>query len=431
VSTSPDTDDDLDYKKARNRLVWTFIIVAGLVVLFTLLAALRWAGSCAALRVVSAFGGAGLIYLAASLGGSLLGFLFGIPRSLQSDKPTTGSANGDDGHTQQTNTNLEQISDWLTKILVGVGLTQLPDLGQGVLKVARHLTPALGVPQSDESGVALTAALVVSGTLVGFLFAYIHTRTFISMFFARSTRREHDLSRAIQAMRSQPLETDLPGREVSNRLLVQAREVAAKPLSTFKTFEDLAGAGKARFWTGDRAGSAEAFGRALDQQPDSYGTRRDYGRALVSAGKVEDGIVELATAKRAAETSTDELADAIAIDEIWANLYRLPNGYEEAIKLAHQLIERNPKVASNPRLQTYLACAYGQAHAAAEAAGQKEVAADMKRKILAAIDATLAAPDAQGWKALLRSVWRPPSGSDDDDLASLKDDPDVAARLGP
>lgn len=69
---------------------------------------------------VAAFGL--LLALASVMVGVLVGFLFGIPRALQN--AGTGGAEAGWGR-YSTNTNLEQISDWLTKILVGVGLVEL------------------------------------------------------------------------------------------------------------------------------------------------------------------------------------------------------------------------------------------------------------------------------------------------------------------
>jgi hypothetical protein len=63
--------------------------------------------------------------------GAIIGLLFGIPRALQQEKVIgdsagsgTSSAGSGTASGYRPNTNLEQISDWLTKILVGVGLTQ-------------------------------------------------------------------------------------------------------------------------------------------------------------------------------------------------------------------------------------------------------------------------------------------------------------------
>src|SRR5690349_18031210 len=74
----------------------------------------------------SVFAVALLVAGAAFLGGALLGFLFGIPRLLANDAaappaPAVGGASEPPARSPYApNTNLEQISDWLTKILVGV-----------------------------------------------------------------------------------------------------------------------------------------------------------------------------------------------------------------------------------------------------------------------------------------------------------------------
>ncbi|MBW8807540.1 MAG: hypothetical protein JF591_01650 [Lysobacter sp.] len=65
--------------------------------------------------------------LAALLAGATLGFLFGIPRALTVAMPgTDGHAGGGNGGGFTHNTNLEQISDWLTKI--GAGFVLLASL---------------------------------------------------------------------------------------------------------------------------------------------------------------------------------------------------------------------------------------------------------------------------------------------------------------
>jgi hypothetical protein len=59
--------------------------------------------------------GTGLFLAGAStLAGSVVGFLFGVPVR---ERKAQGSPAGDSGY--QPNTNLEHISDWLTKIIVG------------------------------------------------------------------------------------------------------------------------------------------------------------------------------------------------------------------------------------------------------------------------------------------------------------------------
>lgn len=76
--------------------------------------------------------------------GGLGGFLFGIPKLLQNTAviPNTSSNTTVILH----NDNLVQISDWLTKIIVGVGLTQLYSIPHYIRKVSVELQDSFGGP---------------------------------------------------------------------------------------------------------------------------------------------------------------------------------------------------------------------------------------------------------------------------------------------
>ncbi len=119
---------------------------------------------------------------ASALVGGLLGFLFGIPRTLQGDSNASGSNKTHEGAGEQSaaqkvsyqaNTNLEQISDWLTKILVGVGLTQLTSIPAKLETLANFIAPGLDAV-SEPSVLAL--AILIYFTICGFLFSYLWTR---------------------------------------------------------------------------------------------------------------------------------------------------------------------------------------------------------------------------------------------------------------
>jgi hypothetical protein len=123
-----------------------------------------------------------LMSAAAMMSGALVGFLFGIPRSAQGEHPSQLGA----GRTAQgrllVNTNLEQISDWLTKILVGVGLIQLSK----ILGAARGLIDATaGAFAAGPAGRVIVGALVLFWSVAGFLAGYVVTRTRLTEFFAR------------------------------------------------------------------------------------------------------------------------------------------------------------------------------------------------------------------------------------------------------
>jgi hypothetical protein len=103
----------------------------------------------------------------AALAGGLIGFLFGIPHTVQNTGATGVAA------LFQGNTNLEQVSDWLTKIIVGVGLVQIGRLLPALSRLGRDLKgPLGGTPTSSAFGLML----VISYALLGFLFLYLWSR---------------------------------------------------------------------------------------------------------------------------------------------------------------------------------------------------------------------------------------------------------------
>ncbi len=115
---------------------------------------------------------------AATIIGALVGFVFGIPRSLQgtdadSAPPSNKDMSGARPEGYRPNTSLEQISDWLTKILVGVGLTQLMEIPSAVQRYATHVGKALGSVQGADIFVGATSLYFV---VSGFLCAYLWTR---------------------------------------------------------------------------------------------------------------------------------------------------------------------------------------------------------------------------------------------------------------
>src|SRR6266536_2432132 len=148
-----------------------------------------------------------LVAAASALVGGLLGFLFGIPRTLQSQEaPRAG------GETEiLANTNLEQISDWLTKILVGVGLVQLGKVGDALGRLAGSLKPALGDSASSPTA---GIAIMVTFALVGFLISWLWTRIFLPGAF-----RAADVEAIAQSMLDKQQAADAKALALVNRVL--------------------------------------------------------------------------------------------------------------------------------------------------------------------------------------------------------------------
>lgn len=134
-------------------------------------------------KFLSVFSNGALLAAAFSAIGFLFGFLFGIPRTQQDTaaKNKTADASSrdkqDPEYRQAVNTNLEQISDWLTKIIVGVGLTQLDKIPGKLVALAEFFKPGL-----DGSAI-VAEVIVVNFLILGFFGGYLFTRLFLARAF--------------------------------------------------------------------------------------------------------------------------------------------------------------------------------------------------------------------------------------------------------
>jgi len=136
----------------------------------------------------------GLLWGMAALSvGAIVGFLFGIPRVLQSDARAAESQAGSGaptapaaaGYRVEVNTNLEQISDWLTKIIVGVGLINVSKLSGYMIGASRYVGASFG---PDPAHAHFACALLLYFSVMGFAFGYLLTRLYLTGAFVAADR---------------------------------------------------------------------------------------------------------------------------------------------------------------------------------------------------------------------------------------------------
>ncbi|MGV3630371.1 MAG: hypothetical protein ACO1O6_04160 [Bacteroidota bacterium] len=113
--------------------------------------------------------------------GALAGFLFGIPKIVESSthKDPIKSRGGEVLH----NDNLVQISDWLTKIIVGVGLTQINQIPVYLDKLGKYFGPSferLGNPHSAQISETIAICVVLYFLIMGFIACYLWTRFYFA-----------------------------------------------------------------------------------------------------------------------------------------------------------------------------------------------------------------------------------------------------------
>lgn len=115
-----------------------------------------------------------IVSVASFLTGSLLGFIFGFPHN----------------ENEQQNQSFKDISDWLTKIIIGLGLVELKTLYRlfNINIVALSNSLELGVDLS-----LLFGALIITYSITGFLLSYCVTITEIFKRIVRSNKEVDDL----------------------------------------------------------------------------------------------------------------------------------------------------------------------------------------------------------------------------------------------
>jgi hypothetical protein len=123
--------------------------------------------------------------------GGLLGFIFGVPFSRDSanpdqdrseDKSKSPEAKGSSAK-YRPNTSLEQIAEWLSKMLVGVGLVELKSVSQRFFRLAEFISKGLGGTAAADV-FAYFLVLLFGGC--GFLFGFIWARIYLKRWFSKA-----------------------------------------------------------------------------------------------------------------------------------------------------------------------------------------------------------------------------------------------------
>jgi len=153
------SDENKETSKGKSILFVSLILFSGAVILCT------YSLSLGVDRFLSVISIATMIAFSSAIVGAFIGFIFGIPRTPASKDPDNIAAN----------TNLEEISDWITKIIVGVSLVQLNQISGGIIELGHTLSKALGdTPTSFVFAISTLIFYFVGGFFLGYLWSRIY-----------------------------------------------------------------------------------------------------------------------------------------------------------------------------------------------------------------------------------------------------------------
>jgi hypothetical protein len=133
--------------------------------------------------------------------GALIGCIFGVPKSVSNPLNAAGNSlltaaaaaslsttttvpapvPAQEGTTTpppvyKGNTNLTEVSDWLTKIVIGAGLVQLKEIPGFVMRVANRMELGVNISTSFHSSI-LCAGIIVYYVCFGLISGYFVMRT--------------------------------------------------------------------------------------------------------------------------------------------------------------------------------------------------------------------------------------------------------------
>lgn len=155
-----------------------------------------------------------IIALTSTIVGAFIGFIFGIPRTPASK----------DSENIAANTNLEEISDWITKIIVGVSLVQLNQISGGIVAMGNTLAHGMGDhPSAFVFSVSTMIFYFVGGFFLGYLWSRIYLPKILLTSMEEGYRRkmkekENELIETKTLLKDQNIQTDIR-KEVESILL--------------------------------------------------------------------------------------------------------------------------------------------------------------------------------------------------------------------
>ena len=172
--------------KSDGRTLGPWLRLSPLIALLALLVYALSADRANGATVWSVVGVGFITAAAAMVAGAIVGFLFGLPKTREQTDSKALLA---------TNSNLDKVSDWLTTILIGLGLVQLGEVPDGVGHLAETIAPGLG---GDVGAETFAAALLIFTVVDGFLIGYLWTRIVVS-FRLRAAAEDLDHATLVSA----------------------------------------------------------------------------------------------------------------------------------------------------------------------------------------------------------------------------------------
>jgi hypothetical protein len=375
--------------------------------------------------MLHAFGAQLAVALAALVSGGFFGFLLGIPKTAtgNGEVPALPSPASRRRATFLTNTSLEQLSDWLTKTIVGVTLTEIRDIPAALVRLAAY---ASFVVDPSAAGQPFVLAFMIYFAVVGFFASYLATRFWLTEKLDSLERRlSGDAAETVTRAERSP---DSPGSAGEIQAAQEIRRLV-RP-SELTHAEDIVVYAQACLIVGTADALTDALAvltEALRAEPDDAKLRFQRGAVLARKREFERANADLDLAKlNIGDSATPEARRDIYQWLSYVNLYRPEKrGYEKVLMLYEEYFARAGSLPS-PSMAVDRVCALAQKYSRQLGEIGPDAAATVRQQALTAVRDAVADSSS---KARLAQMMSAAPGDDDDDLAPFATDPEFVALI--
>lgn len=370
-------------------------------------------------------------------GGFLFGFIFGIPKVIAATtsgtNPALNAPPNVDSPKLKVNTNLEDISDWLTKILVGATLTQIVKIPGAISRAATFMSANdLTLP------VSFNAAILVYYSCLGFLSGYILTRMFFARAFALADEGPRLSPEAAKSLDETSVGFGTVAASAGFNPVVRKAALASEavPISESLSGNQALRLAKGATLTGDAARALTASKIALQKLPDDPQAQLTYAWSLHKLGASLDVILPIV---ESAAQKLDQDADPSVLSMVYASLAYLwlyqppPAGYENALRVLADYERKGGQ--ANAEIEIDRACAFGQKYsylknAALRTEAENEANRSLDEARNNAIEAVRKALSLDPGTAIrLKELLWVSADPEDNDLSAFQNDPEFTNLL--
>ncbi len=327
--------------------------------------------------------GAVLCAAASAAAGCFVGFLFGIPLTQQregsSPSPTlTPGGPAPPGSAARTpsaikpNTNLEEVSNWLTKIIVGVGLVEWQNLRAAFAELSENVALGFSKASGDpvETCRVLAGSLLLAYAILGFFIGFLGTRLFLAPALALADQNLLN-ALAVKSITDAPIGHGEGGFKLTGAAHAAAEQIQRVSLESLNTVQEAWAWARAQLEANKPQEAVKGYAKAITlaqcQGGDNARLHVGYAAALQAAsgtGKSPTKKVreEFDIALRLLAANPDpSVKRRVYINLTYYYLYATaPEGFQTALKYGQEYVTDKGSVPST-EIFANLAAAYGQA----------------------------------------------------------------------